>query len=198
MQQHAGYEMSIREINHIVYSCLKRDIRFNTIELTGGEASLWKHLEYGYAKFGLIADTITMVTNGNNANRVIGLGMKNWIVSESQATPAQMEQYKPHANRIVFNSHKHKKLPTSPLPNSLPAQCCVSRSPEGVPQLPIEYIRGKVYFCCDCFAHSEYCEMTPDLVCSFEDNFLQHFTVRDFNKPICQYCLCNSKVWERI
>jgi hypothetical protein len=36
MRENAGYEMSREEVDAIVDSCLKRNIRFDVIELTGG------------------------------------------------------------------------------------------------------------------------------------------------------------------
>lgn len=197
MRENAGYEMSREEVDAIVDSCLKRNIRFDVIELTGGEASLWAHLEYGYEQFSRIADMVTMVTNGNNAERVKALGMKHWIVSASQATAAQLRQY--DGCPISLNSHQHKPVPTTPYNNVLPASCCVSVTPDGKsPQNALEYLRGKVYYCCDAYAHSEHTGITPDIVCDFEDDFLQHFSKKDYSREICRYCLCNGKIWGQI
>lgn len=190
--------MSREEVISIIESCKRRGIHFDTIELTGGEASLWEHLEWGSEKFKEICDTVTLVTNGNNPERIKALGLKTWIVSESQATKEQMDHYRGVPN-VLFNSHKHKKLPVIPLDNVLPASCCVAVSPvTGQPQNAMEYIKGKVYYCCDAFAHSEHAGMSEDIVCDFEDDFISKFSGKKYDKEICRYCLCNGKIWSRL
>ncbi|MRR23530.1 radical SAM protein [bacterium] len=197
MRENAGYEMSRDEVDVIVDSCLKRNIRFSVVELTGGEASMWTHLEYGYEQFSRIADEVTMVTNGNNAERVKALGMKHWIVSASQATPSQLKKY--DGCPVSLNSHQHKPVPVKPYDNVLPAACCVSVTPDGMhPQNALEYIRGKVYYCCDAYAHSEHTGITSDIVCDFENDFLAHFAHKDYAREICRYCLCNGKIWGQL
>lgn len=195
MRQNSGYEMTLEEVEFIVNSCKTRGIHFDTIEITGGEASLWLNLEYGVRKFSEICDTVTLVTNGNNPERIKALGLKTWIVSASQATSVQLKAYE--GTPALYNTHSHKKLPEVPFENVLPADCCVSVSPVGKPQNAIEYIKGKVYYCCDAFAHSEYTG-TEGIVCSFNDDFISYFRDKRFDKEICRYCLCNHKIWNRI
>jgi len=197
MRENVGYEMEKQEVDDIVSSLLRRNIRFDIIELTGGEASVWTNLEYGYKEFCKVADVVTMVTNGNNPLRVKSLGMKAWIVSSSQATDDQIKQYE--GCPVIFNSHEHKKLPVKPFDNVLPASCCVSVTPDGKhPQNALEYIRGKVYYCCDAYAHSEHAGMTDDIVCDFEDDFISKFSDKKYDKEICRYCLCNGKIWTQL
>ena len=190
--------MSMDEVEYIVESCKKRKIKFNVIELTGGEASLWNNLLPGMELLKQICNEITMVTNGNNPELVLSLNMKSFIVSSSQASAKQLEIYRASKRKILYNAHSHKELPVSPVSDSLPAKCCVKYSAVGILQTAMEYIRGKVYFCCDAYAHSERVVLTPDVVCDFEDDFISKFSVRDYNKDICTYCLCNSKVWDTI
>lgn len=198
MKINKQYEMPIYEVDVIVKSCLERKIHFDIIELTGGEASLWTFLEYGFAEFSKVSDMVTMVTNGNNPERVKSLGMKTWIVSASQATKEQLKQYEGLSN-VHYNSHQHKKLPDKPFDNVLPASCCVSRTPDGLhPQNALEYIRGKVYYCCDAFAHSEKTGLTDDIVCSFEEDFIKKFSDKKYDKEICRWCLCNGKIWSQL
>ena len=192
-----GYQMSRKEIKNIVDSCIIRRIRFKTIELTGGEVTMWENLEYGVHMFERIADEVTFVTNGNHPERVIALNLPKWIVSASQASKSQLEKYEPYKDRITFNSHKHKKLPTEPVLDSLPALCCLRTDPYGVPQEVFWYALGEVWYCCDAFAHSEYCT-DKDIVCKFEEDFISKFSNKTYDKCICQYCLCNRKVWDKI
>lgn len=197
MRENKGYQMPIDEVDYIVDSCIERGYFFDTIEMTGGEATLWKNIYYGVSRFSEICDTLTLVTNGNNPSLVKSLGLKTWIVSASQATKAQLKQYEGLSN-VHYNSHEHKKLPDKPF-DALPASCCVSRTPDGLhPQNAIEYIKGKVYYCCDAFAHSEKTGLTDDIVCDFEDDFVLKFSDKKYDKEICRWCLCNGKIWEQL
>lgn len=198
MKSYSHYQMSQQEVIHIVNSCERRGIRFDVIELTGGESSLWKNIEFGAKWFSTICDQVTLVTNGNNPGLIKSLGLQSWIVSESQATSEQMEQYKDVSNKVVINSHEHKKSPAIAVKGVLPADCCVKIDSYGIAQNLIEYIKGKIYYCCTAFAISQYVKLTPDLVCDFEDDFLQRFSEKKYNKEICKYCLCNTKIWNGI
>jgi hypothetical protein len=199
MDQHPGYHMSIREIAAIVQSCIVRDLHFDTIELTGGEPSLWKNLEVGVRLFERICDEVTLVTNGNDPDRIIGLNLKRWIVSSSQATREQCKKYIPVRTKVWFNNHEHKPMPQVPFPDSLPASCCVYHDPfTGEPQINLLYLNGKVWFCCNAFALTEKAGVTDDLWCDFEEDFIGKLSARDYNKKICAYCLCNGKIWERL
>ena len=198
MRCHAGYQMQPDEVDMIIESCNRRGIRFDIIELTGGEASMWDHLEYGAERFATICDMVTLATNGNNPERIKALGLKTWIVSESQATKEQMLHYAKQRSFLTINSHKHKWMPDAPLDNVLPAICCTSISPQGEPQWACEYIQGKVYYCPDTFAHMAKTGFNPDLVCDFEEDFIAKFSHKDYMKEICRYCLGNQKVWNRL
>lgn len=198
MEQNKGYQMQMEEIDYIVKSCKERGLHFDIIEITGGEASLWNNLEYGVKKFSEICDMVTLATNGNDPERIKALGLKTWIVSESQATAEQMEHYKDLRHRLTINGHAHKKPPDHPVENSLPAACCTRTSPQGDIQATFEYIRGKVYYCCDAFAHTEYVPENDEIACNFEEDFVGKFSNKDFNQEICRYCLANGKVWGQI
>lgn len=195
IKEHKGYNMSLDEVKYIVKSCGERGLHFDTIEITGGEASLWPNLVEGVELFKTICDEVTLATNGNNPELIKSLGLKTWIVSESQATPEQMEHYKDIRHRLTINSHAHRKNPVVPVKDSLPAACGTVVSPQGEPQVTFEYLKGKVYYCCDCFAHSEHVNLTDDLVCSFENDFISKFSNKTYDKEICSYCLANAKIW---
>jgi len=200
MKENKGYQMSIDEAYRIVKSCQQRNLHFDTIELTGGEASLWKHIREGVVMFGRIADNVTLATNGNNPDLVKSLGMKTWIVSASQATKEQMAKYEPIKRRLTINKHRHKKMPNSPVINSLPALCATSRDPlTGEPQTCFQYLRGKVYHCCDAAAHCYRLGLShEEYSCDFEEDFIKRFYHKTYNKEICQYCLANQKVWNQL
>ena len=198
IQENLHYQMSMEEVNYIVESCKKRGIHFDIIEITGGEPSVWENIREGVKAFQQICDQVTLVTNGNNADLIISLNLEHWIVSASQATKEQLQHYDKVKHKIDINSHIHKQPPASPIPNTLPAQCCVSVSKQGFRQNAIEYIRGKVYYCCDAFTYGRHEGLTDDIVCDFENDFLAFFSDKKFDKAICQYCLCNGKVWSKI
>ena len=195
-RKHDGYQMSMDEIEYIVNNCQRRGLYFDVIEITGGEPSLWENLEYGVRRFGYICDTVTLVTNGNNPERIKSLGLKEWIVSTSQATGEQLESYKD--TPAIYNTHEHREPPTEPFEDVLPADCCVSLTPDGAcPQNLIMYLKGKVYYCCNAYALSEFTG-EEGIVCSFEDNFNVLFLDKTYDKEICKYCICNHNVWNRL
>lgn len=195
MDQNKGYSMQRDEIDYIVDSCKSRSIHFNIIELTGGEVSLWEHLEYGVQKFSEICNYVTLATNGNNPERIIALDLKTWIVSASQATPEQLNKYEKVKDKIAFNYHKHKKMPDHAVVNSLPSRCCTSTDSFKVRQTTMEYIRGKVWYCPDAFAHTEKTGVYPEIVFDFKRDFINKFSRKRYNQKICQYCLGNGNIW---
>lgn len=192
-----GYQMSLDEVEYIVNNCQRRGLYFDVIEITGGEPSLWENLEYGVRRFGYICDSVTLVTNGNNPERIKALGLKEWVVSASQATQEQIEAYRD--TPAIYNTHQHRQPPTEPLDDVLPADCCVALTPNGAyPQNLIMYLRGKVYYCCNAFALSEFAGEETGTVCDFEDDFMVLFSDKTYDKQICRYCICNHNVWNRI
>ena len=198
MKENAGYQMSIAEVNYIVESCLNRDIHFDIIEITGGEATLWKNIKKGVEAFREIADTITLVTNGNDPELILSLNLPWWVVSSSQATKKQLEVYKnsDRVGNIYYNDHQHKKLTEIPIPGSVPALCNITHTPGLQPQNLIAYIKGKVYYCCNTYQISKKLPLTDDLVCNFEDDFMAKFSNKKYDKAQCAFCHCNGKVWE--
>lgn len=198
MNQNKGYQMPIEEVAHIVKSCGERGIHFDTIEITGGEPSLWKNIKTGVQMFQQICNNVTLVTNGNDPDLIISLGLNHWGVSSSQASSGQLEKYDSVRSKVFFNGHTHRKLPDKPIENSLPADCTLKNDPHGNPQNAMAYILGKVYYCCNAFALSERVGMSDNIVCDFEEDFVSKFENKTFNEPICSVCLCNPKVWNSI
>ena len=197
---HLNYQMSMEELRHIIDSCKVRGIRFSNIELIGGEPTLWKHLRDGVEALKEITDDVWFVTNGNDPELVISLGLKHWIVSTNQCTQAQLERFAGHYDKIKYNPCAHKIVPDIPLPDSLPAICNVSHSPfnSSIEENGLGYLFGDVYYCNCIVALGDMTPITNDLICRFEDDFVMKFAEKKFDKPACQRCLCNDKVWTRI
>lgn len=197
MEMYPNYDMSIYEITHIVESCMERKIHFDVIELTGGEPSLWDHLEYGVNAFRKICDEVTLVTNGNDPERIKALGLNSWLVSSSQATKEQLRQYE--GCPVIYNSHKHKPLPEKAFEDSLPADCCVRISPEGKEQNNILYLKGLVWYCCNAYALTKNLWFIDrSIFIDFNEDFLSFYKDKKFDRHICKYCLCNHKIWNKI
>ena len=193
-----GYHMSFLEILQVTRSLKNRGIRFDVIELTGGEPSLWSNLKVGVQLFSEVCDVVTMVTNGNEPDKVLRLGLPYIIVSSSQASPEQLAEYKKAKGiKIAYNTHEHKPLPVKRVNDPLPAQCCVRKDCFGKEQTSLLYLAGTVYSCCNAFAISEKTGLSDSIACDFESNFF-YLQEKDYNNPICAYCICNSKVWNQI
>jgi len=93
MQINKGYEMPLSEVEYIVDSCKKRSIRPAIIDLTGGEPSLWGNIKEGVELLKKICDSVSLTTNGNNPELIMSLGLKEIVVSSSQATAEQLRKY---------------------------------------------------------------------------------------------------------
>jgi organic radical activating enzyme len=198
MYKSAGYQMSIREVDRIVVSCLKRGLHFEEIELTGGEPSLWRNIKYGVRLFSKICDTVTLVTNGNDPELIISLNLKKWIVSAGQITDEQLQIYESVKDKITFNGI-HKKTPNKAISDSLPADCSIRFSrPEEMPQNNLLYFCGYICYCCNAFALSEKTGLSDSIACRFEEDFMAKFKDKDYTEEICSYCLCNGKVWNQL
>lgn len=200
----ANYWMQKSELEHIVSSCKRRNIHFRTIEITGGEPSLWPILEWGlkFLNESGIADYVTFVTNGNNAREVARLARRQSIcytVSSSQATKLQIEEHKRHGpDNVSWNEHQHRSLPKAVVQDSLPAICSQQTDRLGQAMSQLSYIQGNIYYCCLAYANSAIVGSDPRYVCSFDDDFVSHFAKRKFDVPICSVCVCNEKVWNTI
>jgi hypothetical protein len=192
-----NYEMTMEEVQHIVDSIKRRNIHIDVIELTGGEPSLWSNLENGVALFKQICDTVTLITNGNNPQRIIDLKLKYWVVSSSQASEQELEMYKPYSDRIIYNNHHHKKIPETSVKGFETAACSMEVDPFGNAQIALMYIKGYVYYCCSAFGLSNKVPLTRDVIISFERDWLEYFKDR-VSKPICGHCLSNTVVWHNI
>ena len=195
-----GYDMPEEELERIITSSKERGLHFSTIELTGGEPSLWPLFERGIEKLKAaeIADHITFITNGNDAARVARIANQHglrYTVSLTQATEEQSAVHRAQGVGVMWNDVSHRLLPVQPVPDSLPAECSQVHDGNGRVVRQLEYIQGKVYYCCMAYANSAIVGDDSRTQCSFEENFCAAFAGRKFDLPICTVCLANAKVW---
>lgn len=197
------YNMTLDELRWIVADSVNRGLHYEMIEFTGGEASMWPHLEdaVDIVKASGICDEIFLVTNGNNPDRIVSLSHKLsfYVLSTSQATKFQEAVHKYAKCPVLTNSHKHKPVPHKPIAGTLPATCCVANNPHGKPSDQYLYLDGRIYYCCNAFANATILGcMDESLSCSFSDDFVTYFANKDYKHPICSVCVCNANVWGKI
>jgi hypothetical protein len=198
MKMDPDYDMSTIEIREIVSSLERRNIRFDIIEITGGEPTLWSNIRYGVTMFKTVADKVTLVTNGCDPSLVMSLNLPFFGVSASQTTTEQLSKFEPVKDKFFTNDHQHKKPPIKPVPGSLPAKCTLIHTRAQEKQIMLGYMYRRIYYCCNACALGEIVGVDLATICDFEDDFLEKFKDRKFDRAICSVCLCNSKVWDKV
>lgn len=202
MACYPGYEMSMDEVNEIISSSKKRGIHYDTITLTGGEATEWPNLKQALKALYIskIADNITLITNGTNIEKIIEVKpfLNYYAVSYTQCGMKRKAEFDTLGHTIIYNGSDHVELPTEPIEGTTPAECCNANSFVGIKQNQVHYIAGKVYYCCYVKLFENVIPITPDMVCDFKDDFISHFSGKNYKKEICKYCICNQKVWKQI
>lgn len=198
---HKGYNMSMDELRFFIASSIDRGIHYFTIELMGGEPTMWPNLEEAVNLIydSKVCDHITLATNGNTPEKILKLEslLYYWVVSRTQATPEQVARYMPFSYKITFNKEPHRAEPNRSIPDTLPAVCCVTQDKWRTPYESVLYLKGKVYYCHFAPALERW---TPrdDLSCDFKDDFVKKFLGKKYDKKICTYCTGNNKVWEQL
>jgi hypothetical protein len=192
--------MSLEELDHFILSCKTRNIRFDFIELTGGEPTLWPLFEEGVKKLveSEITERVTFITNGSSpelAVRVANQHNLRYVVSKTQATPAQIEYHKNYGVGVSWNTEPHIECPTSLHLENVPASCSQKQSREGFVVRELCYDQGKVWYCCTAEANMRRLGVDdPTLCCNFDDDYDTFFKDRKFDRTICGSCLCNSRM----
>ena len=197
-----GYEMSIAEVKEIIRSSNERGIYYSMIWYSGGEPTVWMHLKEATELFydsGICRD-ITLVSNGTNPDRIFEISkmMPYYAISSTQTTPEKLDRFKNSGDVIFYNDGEHKQLPNEPVEDSLPASCCNTRSFVGRQINQVNYIDGKIYYCCNALSLSKKTGLTEDLFCNFEEDFVSKFSNKKYDKDICMYCLCNGNILNNI
>lgn len=199
-RKYPDYEMSKGELKEFLYSCRRRGITFSGVEIAGGEPSAWPLLGWGLRELRRtsISPFITFITNGNDAEHVASVAAKHEVtysVSTTQTTPEQVAIHRAKGVGVTWNDHAHRPVPQSPVPDSLPAECSQRRDRTGRIVRHLLYFNGYVYYCCMALANSLIVGDDPRYRCRYDEDFVEFFSDRKFDVPICSVCLCNEKVW---
>lgn len=200
-QDNRGYEMDQKELSYFIQSCRQRRIHFSTLELTGGEPTLWPLFESGIAQLqeAKIADRVTFITNGRDAKNVAEVANRYglyYTVSLFQCTEELKKQHEQYGVGVIWNTAGHRQVPIRPIANSLPADCSQRQDSHGRVVRQLYYLRGVVWYCCMAYAASKIVENHPRYHCPFDEDFDSFFRQRSGEWPICSVCLCNNKVWK--
>ena len=195
--------MGREELNHFITSCQQRNIHFSTIELAGGEPTLWPLFDTALAeiKDSGITDRVTFITNGREATRVAGLANRHglfYVVSKRQCTEEQKAIHRKIGVGLLWNNGGHVAIPTQPLPRMTPVACSQRQDSHGRVVRQLFYLNGTVWYCCMAYTNSKILGDGAQLSCSFEEDFQTFFSKRIPELLICQICLCNKLVWDRL
>lgn len=193
------YSMDLAELTCILDSCVCRGIHFSTIELTGGEPTLWPIFNEAIdlIKKSGICDLVTFITNGRDPQATVETAKRHGVrytVSTFQADSTDVEYHRKHGVAVMWNEHAHSVVPDEPLPDTIPAICSQTHDRQGQSVQQLLYYQGDVYYCCNAITNAAIVEGDSGLKCSFDDDFAAFFRGRDFTKSICSVCLCNRKV----
>lgn len=199
MRSDPEYDMPFSEFQEILESSKRRGIRYATIEITGGEPTMWPWFREGMRLLHSIdvADWNTFVTNGNNAEEVSQIAnLYSPVYGVSKSSNATSDQVFIHKNRnpgIFFVDHKHKPCPVSFFPNAHPSQCCLDVDRNGRRVTQLAYYKGNIYHC-----HNAVHLVGEQGAVPFESDFIDHFRKEPRDQEMCGKCLCNSHVWNQV
>jgi len=195
----AGYQMSLAEVRHFIHRCRQLGVRYKRLQPSGGEPTLWKHLEPALKLLEAsgIAERLYMVTNGTRPKEIHDT-IKYFHQVRVSLYPHNVEQAADLARRypdkIEVWDDAHRRVPSKPLVGVLPSDCgCDWHS----------LAAGRVYSCPQALDLALRLGLDPDgedLSCSVDDDFPRHFQRRQpsrYVQPICAMCLANRNVWDR-
>jgi len=198
------YEMGRDELEQFIESCRSRGIHFATIELSGGEPTLWPLFaeSIGLLQESGITDAVTFVTNGRDAANVAETANRyglRYVVSANQCTAEDADTHRRLGVAVTWNELPHRVPPTEVQVGCLPADCSQRRDSSGRVVRQLMYLYGNVWYCCMAFAnHRHIGADAGSLHCGFDEDFNARFHKRADDLPICGACLCNNNVWRQL
>ena len=202
-KQFPGYSMDQEELSHLISSCKAREIHFSTVELSGGEPTLWPLFDTAIdqlQKSG-ITDAVTFITNGQDAKHVAEIANKYglyYVVSQNHCSEENYKIHKQLGVGLVLNTGKHLPLPKAPVKGSIPGTCTQQQDMHGRVICQLMYINGNVWYCCSACANVNKVRNKHTLSQPFESDFPAFFSIRKFTMNICSVCLCNKIIWDRL
>jgi len=197
MNLHASYQMSIEEIEKLIYYSERSGYCFN-YRYTGGEPLYWKHLKEGtrLLRNSKSCKSILLMTNAMKYEN-----LTEEIVEMLDYIRISQYTYNEQAMKIVKNKYHNKTRivdreefypnPNSPFENATPVECG---------NLEHLYFQGKIYACPHSYSLALKHNLTHlELGEEIKDNFLnRNCEIREGHIEICKLCLGNKKVRDQI
>lgn len=189
------------ELERVIERCRQLAVRYGLISFGGRESTLWPHFQAAVKLLhdSGIADGLFLLTNGlefrEHVEPVLDLIAKIRVSVYPTNTRAVEDLYARYGDRLEYWGEVHRPPPTGPLPETLPAQCicCTVQA----------YFAGRMWVCPNAYVLSlrGLAADTSELSCSIDEDFAEHwqrYESAKFGLPMCQSCLGNKRVWDRV
>lgn len=189
------YHLSLGEIDKFLTVSEQSGYSFDVI-LSGGEPTLWTHLDEGVTLFRKSAVCISLCIFSNLINmesltenlmeKIDFLRVSDYISNRENIKTFRRR----HSKKIrVVDRRLFYKTPTSPMTGTLPAICLN-------PNHPMYYV-GKIYACSHSCALSQGIDVDFDVCVDVEPGFLEktdEIFDRQLHSDICACCISNKKI----
>jgi hypothetical protein len=197
-QLHRGYHMPLADVEKLIRRCRESDCRYTRISPTGGEPLEWEHFAEASRMLSDagIADELSLITSLTRPDvleSVIHLYGYIRVSLHPHNKAATVDLYRKYPDRIHVWAELHRRAPSRPVPNSLPAEC-VCPDTQGM-------VFGRMYTCNNAYSLALRLGVPvddPEISCSLDDDFAEHWLSRRqsrFSQRICSGCLANNRVW---
>ena len=199
-----GYDMSIEEIEKLVYYSEMSGYVFEEIYITGGEPMLWKNIVKGLRilKAAGIAKKIILFTNGMVSGDVYDeiLDFVDMVRITDYGWNAKKvkywtDKYETTGKVVSYKQNVMYSTPEDPVEGSLPADCNCKM---------FAYIFGKISLCLTGYSvvlSRLFFRKETDMFFGLElrRHYLKFLMNEDATiKPWCRYCVGNKKIRKNI
>ncbi|MHC4715339.1 MAG: radical SAM protein [Planctomycetota bacterium] len=193
-------DLSLEQLGHFIRRCEQLEVFFPWAWFTGGEPTLWPHLEEGIRMLAASRSfgKLRINTNGAKVERLLPvidlLANVRFSVYHTNADRArelfpQRQRYK-----LGFWSEPHRAAPEAPIEGGLPAPCIC----------PIaSYFDGRLYACPGGYSVAAKLGLPlddPRFSCDVDDDFVSFYREHErsrLNQDICRSCLSNGVVYQQ-